>query len=351
MDSVSLHVNAPRPRICNSLDSCVSSMRVADAATGVASRLRIRGVVRTVLTAAAAGALVSLAAMAPDTTSPASAPPTSESIEDDESERSEAPAEADGPAPAVERDPQGERQLAEFAFGLFLSSELEVRSGSFSCTEPPSLDVGESVTCFALIDDERVIVAVTGLPEIEGAYEFDIFSDHAIRAADSTTTAATATTSSTTTSVDTSTTALPQPILVTTAPLSQADRDVLAYAEQQINQSSQTFIDNVIASSGGMVTAVSEYSWDPVTATVTFDITLSQDFASSIDTAAWITVRDRSMELWHRDSPFRLPGATIKPSLIILVSGYRYVSDFDLCVQVADQTISGDDWLAAARAT
>lgn len=295
----------------------------------------------TSLAAVTASALVALAPLAPDTSSPASAPPTSEP-DDDESEQSETP--ADG------ADPAFERELAELAFGLFLSGELEVDAGNFSCTEPPSLDVGETITCFTLIDDDRVIVAVTELTDTPGVYEFEVVSDHTVTARDSTSTTTTTTTPVTTTSVDTSTTALPQPVLITTAPLSQADIDLLAYGEQQVNQRAQEFI-NDNTGTGGPIAAISEYSWDRVTATVTLDITLSPDFAGSTDNAAWVTVGDRARVLWHRDSPFRLSEATIKPSLVITIDGTGYVSDFDLCVQVADQTISMDDWLAEARET
>jgi hypothetical protein len=55
------------------------------------------------------------------------------------------------------------------------------------------------------------------------------------------------------------------------------------------------------------------------------------------------------MDLWDRDSPFRVSGATIRPSLEITVDDVRYVSDFDLCVQVADQTIAMADWLTESR--
>lgn len=304
----------------------------------------------TSLATVAAGALVALAPLVPDTSSPASAPPTSEPAEDDETEQSEAPAEGAEPSPAAEADPAFERELAELAFGLFLSGELEVDAGNFSCTEPPSLDVGEAITCFTLIDDDRVIVAVTELTGTPGVYEFEVVSDHTVTARDSTSTTTATTTPVTTTSVDTSTTALPQPVLVTTAPLSQADIDLLAYGDQQVNQRAQEFIDDNTGT-GGPIAAISEYSWDRVTATVTLDITLSPDFANSIDNAAWVTVGDRARVLWHRDSPFRLSDATIKPSLVIIIDGTRYVSDFDLCVQVADQTISMDDWLAEARET
>jgi hypothetical protein len=55
------------------------------------------------------------------------------------------------------------------------------------------------------------------------------------------------------------------------------------------------------------------------------------------------------MDLWHRDSPFRAEAATIRPSLEIVVNEARYVSDFTLCLRVADQTIVMDDWVRASH--
>ena len=61
--------------------------------------------------------------------------------------------------------------------------------------------------------------------------------------------------------------------------------------------------------------------------------TLAPTSANGLDTAAWIIARDRAMDLWNRESPFRAEGTTIRPSLEVTVDGVRFVSDFDLCVQ------------------
>ena len=131
------------------------------------------------------------------------------------------------------------------------------------------------------------------------------------------------------------------------AQLSQADRDLLAYGDL-INQDSEELVANLISGDDGVVESA-EYSWDAATATVILSATLSPTYTNSLDTAAWIIARDRALDLWSRESPFRAEGISIRPSLEVTVNDVRYVSDFDLCVQVADQTIAMTDWVAQSR--
>ena len=128
-----------------------------------------------------------------------------------------------------EGSPEFERKLAELAFALFLGNELDVDAGTYSCTEPSSLAVGETITCFTLIGSDRVVVAVDGADRNLRGLRVrarqrppDRPSRGRRRRCRPTSTVSRATT-----------TTLPTPILVTTvAPLSQADRDLLAYGEQ-----------------------------------------------------------------------------------------------------------------------
>ena len=155
-------------------------------------------------------------------------------------------------------NPEFERKLAELAFALFLGNELDVDAGTYSCSEPSSLAVGETITCFTLIGSDRVVVAVTELTGTSGVYEFELVSDHQID-----TTEVTTTTVPPTSAVSRATTTiLPTPIIVTTvAQLSQADRDLLAYGDL-INQDSQELVTNLISGDDGVVERA-EYSWDP----------------------------------------------------------------------------------------
>ena len=122
---------------------------------------------------------------------------------------------------------------------------------------------------------------------------------------------------------------------------------LFAYGEL-INAESEDLVANLISGDDGVVESA-EYSWDGPSATVILSATLSPTYTNSVDTAAWIIARDRAMDLWNRQSPFRAEGTTIRPSLDITVNDVRYVSDFDLCVQVADQTIAMTDWVAQSR--
>jgi hypothetical protein len=294
-------------------------------------------VIRTVALSAVsvAGALALVA--------PASSPPTSEPSS---GTTDEPPSDAAVPAPGtgeqveVEGSPEFERKLAELAFALYLGNELDVEPGSSSCTEPSSLDVGESITCFTLIGSERVIVARTELSGTSGVYDFELVSDHQVTSAD-TTPAASSTTG------PSSTTTLPTPVIVTTTgPLTSADRELLAHGEQ-INEDADALVATLLGEEDSVI-ASAEYSWDATTTTVVLTVTLGPTYENSASTMAWILSRDRAMDLWDRATPFRAETATIRPGLVVTVDGTRFVSDFDLCVQLADQTIAMRDWIAAS---
>jgi hypothetical protein len=247
--------------------------------------------------------------------------------------------ETAGEAPAG--NPEFERNLAELAFALFLGSELDVNAGTYSCTEPASAAAGETITCFTLIGSERVVVAVTELTGISGIYEFVIISDHHIDPVDSAV-------PSTELSTNAGATTLPVPVLVTTtAPLSLTDAAILALGEQ-INDDSEDLVKTLMADDDNFIEQA-DYAWDPLSATVTVSATLSRSYAAGVDTAAWIIARDRAMDLWDRQSPFRSEAATIRPSLEVTVDDARFVSDLDLAARLADQTITMMDWLAESR--
>ena len=280
---------------------------------------------------------------APDT-SPPSTEPGSDSTEA-QADAGETSAVEPGAGQLVDQEgsPEFERQLAELAFALYLGNELDVDAGTYSCTEPASLAVGETITCFTLIGSERVVVATTEVTGTPGVYEFVLVSDHQIDPAEATTTVAASSTVSRAT-----TTVLPTPVIVTTVvPLSQADQALLAFGEQ-INADSAGLVANLVAGDDGIV-ETAEYWWDPQSATVVLSATLSPSYTNSPDTAAWIIARDRALDLWNRQSPFRAEGTTIRPSLDITVDEVRYVSEFDICVQIADQTIAMTDWIAQSR--
>ena len=290
-----------------------------------------------------AGVLVAVAPLGVDSEPPGT-DPASDATAAESSDATAAPSETD-PQVELEGNPDFQRKLAELAFALYLGNELDVEAGSYACTEPTTLDIGAAITCFTLIGEQRVIVAETELSATAGVYEFELVSDHEVEAADATTTTAPPPETSGPT-----TTSFPTPFLVTTvAPLTPADSDILARGEQ-INQDAQGVVDNLIAGDEDLIEGAA-YSWDDATATVTLSVTFSPSYTYPLDTAAWILARDRALDLWRSDSPFRAAGASIRPGLVVVVNGNRYVSDFDLCVRIADQTIGMDEWITASRSS
>jgi hypothetical protein len=279
--------------------------------------------------------------------SPAAPPSTEPPAETSEEGPVDAAPPPDAAAqPQLEGTPDFERKLAELAFALFLGTELDIESGRYSCTEPSSLEVGETIVCFTLVGSDRVVVARTELTDMPGVYEFELVSDQLILPGEETTTSSTTTTTPPTSPP--STTSLPPVFIVTTtAAPTPADTELLAFGDS-INADAQDFVDNLTAGDEDLIESAS-YSWDPATATVRLAVTFAPSYSYPIDTAAWIFARDRAMDLWNRDSPFRAEGATIRPSLEIVVNDARYVSDFNLCLRVADQTIAIEDWVRASH--
>jgi hypothetical protein len=277
-----------------------------------------------------------------------SAPPSTEPPAETSAEAPTDAAPAPGAAeqPQLEGTPDFERKLTELAFALYLGTELDIESGRYSCTEPSSLEVGETIVCFTLVGTDRVVVARTELTDMPGVYEFELVSDQLILPVEDTTTTSTTTTTPPTTPA--STTSLPPVFIVTTtAARTPADTELLAFGDS-INADAQNFVDNLTAGDEDLIESAT-YSWDPATATVRLAVTFAPSYSYPIDTAAWIFARDRAMDLWNRDSPFRAEGATIHPSLEIVVNDARYESDFNLCLRIADQTIAMADWVRASH--
>ncbi len=149
--------------------------------TSVSSRRVIRSL-------ASSSAVVLAGLLLPPDSSPPSTEPGSETTEGESIGDSTVPATDAEELVEQGGSPEFERKLAELAFALFLGNELDVDAGTYSCTEPSSLAVGETITCFTLIGSNRVVVATTELTGTSGVYEFEIISDHPIDPAESTTT-------------------------------------------------------------------------------------------------------------------------------------------------------------------
>lgn len=238
-------------------------------------------------------------------------------------------------------DTSFEQQLAQWSFGTFLAIDLGVDPGTFTCTEPESMDSHESVTCFALTGDDRVVVARSSISGGSGVFDFTVIDDYL---ASDVPLGSVPVDIATTTSPTTS----PQP--TTTYPredVTQANVAVLLQGDS-INEIAQNEIASMINASDGSVIAVNAWRWDAASGRFTVDFTLNPVSGIEPDVAAWIAATNLSVH-WGLGQAFREPAATIRPILLVIVDGHRYESDWDLMTQVADLTIGQDDWLAAAR--
>ena len=226
-----------------------------------------------------------------------------------------------------------ERRLAEFSFAMFVTLEIGTDPGAFTCAGP-DVDAGtDTITCFALTAEGRVIIATTTSSDGTGVFDWELVSDQTVTGNPSVTT----------------TTELPPPPTSEgdVTPVNDADASILSYGEE-LNQSADETAADLVEYSEGAIRAVNQFAWDPATATLTLDVTLNPTMVIDHDPAAWILVQAVKVH-WLRTEPFRLDGATLHPAFVLLIGATRYESDFDLMVQVADQLISREDWAAAAR--
>lgn len=225
-----------------------------------------------------------------------------------------------------------ERRLAEFDFAMFVTLELGADPDAFSCAGPDAESGSDVITCFALTADGRVIIATTTSSDGTGVFDWELVSDQTVAGDPSVTTIP----------------SLPPPPTSEggTAPANISDSAILSYGEELNRESDETAADFVEYSEGA-IRAVSEFAWDPESATLTLDVTLNPTMVIDHDRAAWIIVQAVKLH-WTRGEPFRLDGATLRPAFTLVIGGSRYESDFDLMVQVADQLIAQDDWSAAA---
>ena len=234
-----------------------------------------------------------------------------------------------------------ERQLAELSFGTYLAIELDVSPEVFTCTEPLSTGSGETVTCFALVEGGRVVIARSPASGSTGRFRFDVVADYEIVGPDGSTPASEPVA---TDPPDPATDTVP--VTFTDAERNQANVAILVHGDG-LDQSASTEIGAIVEAANGSVLAVSTWRWDATTATFTIDYTLNTASGLSEDESAWLTASAMSAH-WEIGQPFREPAASIKPSLALQVSGVRYTSGWDLMTQVADGVISDDEWVAAA---
>jgi hypothetical protein len=226
-----------------------------------------------------------------------------------------------------------ERRLAEFSFAMFVTLEIGTDPGAFTCAGPDPDAGTDTIACFALTADGRVIIATTISSAGTGVFDWELVSDQTVTGDPSVTT----------------TSELPPPTTSVgdAEPTNDADASILSYGEE-LNQSADATAADIVEYSEGAIRAVNRFAWDPGTATVTLDVTLNPTMVIDHDPLAWILVQAVKVH-WLPSEPFRLDGATLRPAFVLTVGASRYETAFDLMVQVADQLVSREEWAVAAR--
>jgi hypothetical protein len=260
------------------------------------------------------------------------APPVKAAPPDSTEPPGEGPADAPGGHPADQAGESDaalddgastdfERRLAEVDFAIFLSTDMAMDSGTFSCSEPPSLERGTAITCFTIINGDRLLVATTTVSAGTAEYDFEIIADMTLGASP----AGTGPTG-------------------TLAPPSAADAAVLANG-QAINDSSAAFVAQYLTDP--RIAAVPVYAFDPATGTLTLELSLAPGSGIDADALAWANAQTFAQHQWAAGQPFRTDGATVRPSFVLVVDGAGYPSSFDVMAGIADGMITMDQWLAA----
>ncbi|CAN5521046.1 hypothetical protein BH24ACT5_BH24ACT5_00200 [soil metagenome] len=225
-----------------------------------------------------------------------------------------------------------ERELAELSFALHLTIDLGLPVGDYACTEPPASTPGNVMTCYTLIDGDHLVVALTTSSGGTGVHEFETLSDISLSGD----------------GPDDQTTATSEPGTDALPDQAELAADALIMGHgNDINRGAAGVVSELLNDAEGEISVVNTYAWNPVTAIVTFDVlldpkadTLRTDFAFGV---AGVFAN----QSWGRGKPFRITGATVAPSLVLVVDGRRFVSDYDTMVLLADRGITQPDWVAA----
>ncbi len=210
-----------------------------------------------------------------------------------------------------------ERRLAEVAFATFLSTEMAVDAGTYSCSEPAGLERGTTITCFTIVNGQRLVVATTTVSAGTAVYDFEVIAD--------------------------TTLAPPEPPTSAPGPTTPADAVIDAHG-QAINASAPAFVASYL--SDPRVVAVPLYAFDPATETLRLYLSLAPSAGVDPDALAWDNVMTFARYHWSVGQPFRTPGASRPPGFTIVIDGRTYSSTFEIMVAVADQAITMEQWLA-----
>jgi hypothetical protein len=240
----------------------------------------------------------------------------------------------DAPAAAGDGDDRDKNTLlAEAQFQLFLLN-ADFEPSDITCTRPPVRDIAAELLCYALVSD-RVSVAAIASTEAPGVYVFTPLNK--VDPTDLDRTSA-------------------QDVVVgepaTSEPPSSEppSSEPFGTADEAIIDS----IDAVVADVDGLGTVLTDNnesivsldSIDYHAPTSTLQVTVTTDVAdpAARDSVAFY-VTDVMAYLWEQAAPTREADATIQPRLEVTVDDVLYGSAFDVMVQVADYTITENEWL------
>ncbi len=227
--------------------------------------------------------------------------------------------------------------LAEAQFQLFLVTADFVPS-DITCTRPPLRDETGELLCYALISD-RVSVAAIATMETPGVYAF--LPLNKVDPADFGTEPPAGGEVS---PEPPPATEVPEP---TTAPGSldpqtAADQAILASIDTAVADAQG--LSRVLTENNSSITSVDLVAFDEPTSTVQVAVTTNAaDPGTRDDVAFYVT--DVMAYLWVESEPTRDADATIRPRLEVTVDGVIYGTPFDVMVEVADYTITQDEWL------
>ena len=100
----------------------------------------------------------------------------------------------------------------------------------------------------------------------------------------------------------------------------------------------------MLTENNSSITSVDLVAFDEPTSTVQVAVTTNAADPGTRDDVAFF-VTDVMAYLWVESEPTRDADATIRPRLEVTVDGVIYGTPFDVMVEVADYTITQDEWL------
>jgi hypothetical protein len=225
--------------------------------------------------------------------------------------------------------------LAEAQWQLFLLTSDFVPT-DITCTRPPARDDSGALLCYALISDRVSVAAIATMTE-PGIYTFTPLNkvDPADLVAEQPETPQTPDTPQTPETPET-----PE----TPGQGNATDTAILASIDAAVADAAG--LGQVLMENNPAIVSVDDISFDAPTSTVHVAVTSSgTDPGGRDDLAFYVT--DIMAYMWMEGEPVREPDATIHPRLEVDVDGALYGTPFDVMVQVADYTITFDEWLDA----